>query len=76
MHGATLYTDGSCDDPRDPYSARGAWAVVLRNHPISPCFVLERILQLDTAKRVMNCRYFLYFTFCFCFILTYYIPYK
>ena len=23
----TLYTDGSCDDTRDPFTARAAWAV-------------------------------------------------
>ena len=27
----TLYTDGSCDDTRDPFTARAAWAVVLSN---------------------------------------------
>ena len=29
-----LYTDGSCDDTRDPYTARAAWSVVIRTpHP-------------------------------------------
>ena len=26
--GTVLYTDGSCDNPCDPYTARAAWAVV------------------------------------------------
>lgn len=25
-----LYTDGSCDNPKDPYASRAAWAVVIR----------------------------------------------
>lgn len=25
-----LYTDGSCDNPQEPYTSRAAWAVVLK----------------------------------------------
>lgn len=28
--GTVFYTDGSCDSPNDPYAARAAWAVVIR----------------------------------------------
>lgn len=28
--GTVFYTDGSCDAPTDPYAARAAWAVVIR----------------------------------------------
>lgn len=28
---AIIYTDGTCDDTRDPYSARAAWAAILYN---------------------------------------------
>ena len=32
-HGTTIYTDGSCDDPRDPYAARAAWAAITCDPP-------------------------------------------
>lgn len=28
---AVIYTDGTCDDTRDPYSARAAWAAIIYN---------------------------------------------
>lgn len=35
-HGDVIYTDGSCDHPKDPYTARAAWAVVIRQNNITP----------------------------------------
>ena len=37
--GTFIYTDGSCDDTRDPYTARAAWAVVFSHpHPLDAEF--------------------------------------
>ena len=33
--GTTLYTNRSCDNPRCPFTARAAWAVVQCKHPLT-----------------------------------------
>ena len=30
LNNAVVYTDGACDNTRDPYAARAAWAAILR----------------------------------------------
>lgn len=47
----TFYTDGSCDDPRDPYAARAAWAVVYKI-PAEDVMRLQNIQLLATGHCV------------------------
>lgn len=43
----TIYTDGSCDDTRDPYTARAAWSVV--------CSVPHHVQNEYRVFRVLAC---------------------
>lgn len=42
---AVIYTDGTCDDTRDPYSARAAWAAIMYTPP--------GVTPRDTAFQVL-----------------------
>lgn len=57
-HHAVVYTDGTCDHPKDPYAARAAWAAVLRTPTLDEgcpyrfqIFALGHCVGMQTTNR-------------------------